>query len=54
MTYVKRRMGRRISFEVGEVTESLDNELSEEIMTPEKRKKAWRMNCDVREATEGL
>ena len=29
-------------------------ELSEELVTLEKRNKAWRMNCDVGEATEGL
>ena len=29
-------------------------ELSEELVTQEKRKKGWRMNCDVDEATEGL
>ena len=29
-------------------------ELSEELVTQDKRKKGWRMNCDVGEATEGL
>ena len=29
-------------------------ELSEELLTQEKRKKGWRMNSDVGEATEGL
>ena len=29
-------------------------ELSEDLVTYEKRKKGWRMNCDVGEATEGL
>ena len=29
-------------------------ELSEELVTYEKRKKGWRMNCDVGETTEGL
>ena len=29
-------------------------ELSEELVTQEKRKKDLRMNCDVGEATEGL
>ena len=29
-------------------------ELSEEHVTQEKRKKGWRMNCDVGEATEGF
>ena len=29
-------------------------ELSEELVTQEKRKKGWRMNCDVGEAKEGL
>ena len=28
-------------------------ELSEELGTKEKRKKGWRMNCDVSEAVEG-
>ena len=28
--------------------------LSEELVTWEKLKKGWRMNCDVGEATEGL
>ena len=28
--------------------------LSEELVTQEKRKKGWGMNCDVDEATEGL
>ena len=43
-----------MSYHVGEVTESLENELTEELVTQEKRKKGWRMNCDVREATGGL
>ena len=29
-------------------------ELREELVTQEKRKKGWRMNCDVGEATEGF
>ena len=29
-------------------------DLSEELVTYEKRKKVWIMNCDVGEATEGL
>ena len=29
-------------------------ELSEELVTQEKRKMGWRMNCDVGEATEGF
>ena len=29
-------------------------ELSEELVTQEKRKEGWRMNCHVGEATEGL
>ena len=29
-------------------------ELSEEFVTLEKRKKSWRMSCDLGEATEGL
>ena len=33
-----------MSCDVGEVTESLENE----------RKKGWRITCDVGEATEGL
>ena len=46
--------------DVGEVTEKLENELyspgelSEELVTQEKRKKGWRINYDVGEATEGL
>ena len=45
-----------MSCDVGEVTERLENEqseLSEELVTLEKRKKGWRMNCEVGEATEG-
>ena len=34
--------------------DSSPGELSEELVTLEKRKKGWRMNCDVGEATEGL
>ena len=30
------------------------SELSEELVTQEKRKMGWRMICDVGEATEGL
>ena len=30
------------------------SELSGELVTQEKRKKGWRMNCDVGEATERL
>ena len=29
-------------------------ELSEELVTQEKRNKGWRMSCDVGEATEGF
>ena len=29
-------------------------ELSEELVTQEKRNKGWRMDCEVGEATEGL
>ena len=29
-------------------------EFSEELVMQEKRKKGWRFNCDVAEATEGL
>ena len=29
-------------------------ELSEKLVTQEKREKGWRMNCDVGEATEEL
>ena len=49
-----------MSRDVGEVTERLENEqsspdeLSEELVTQEKQKKGWRINCDVCEATEGL
>ena len=54
--------------DVGEVTERLENELcsyiltmggspgelSEELVTQERRKKGWGINCDVGEATEEL
>ena len=33
---------------------SSPGELSEELVTYEKRKKGWRMSCDVGETTEGL
>ena len=33
---------------------SSPGELSEELVTQEKRKKGWRMNCDVGKETEGL
>ena len=42
MTQVKRRKSWRISCDVGELTERLENE------------KGLKMNCDVGEATEGL
>ena len=45
MTWIKRRKGWRMSCDIGEVTERLENEL---------QKKGWRMSCDVGEATEGL
>ena len=55
---MKRRKGWRISCDVGEVTESLENwspgDVSEEPVTQENRKKGWRMSCEVGEATEGL
>ena len=43
-----------MSYDVGEVTERLKNELTEEFVTQEKRKKGWKMKCDLGEATEGL
>ena len=49
-----------MSCDVGEVTDRLENEqsspgeLSEELVTQEKRKKGSRIKCDVSEATEGL
>ena len=46
-----------MSYDVDEVTERLENELcslSEELLTLEKQKKGWRMNCDIGGATEGL
>ena len=51
-----------MSCAVGEVTEGLENsimggspgELSEELVTEEKRKKGLRMSCDVGEVTERL
>ena len=39
-----------MSYDVGEVTEKLENEP----VTKVKRKKGWRMSCDVGEATERL
>ena len=33
---------------------SSPGELSEELVTSEKQKKGWRMNCDVDEAMKGL
>ena len=36
------------------VMDGSPGELSEELVTQEKRKKGWIMNCDVGEATEGL
>ena len=33
---------------------SSPGELSEELVTQEKQKKGWRMNCDVGEVTESL
>ena len=32
----------------------LPDDVSEELVTQEKRKKGWRMNCDVGKATKGL
>ena len=46
-----------MSCDVGEVTESLENEqseLGEELVMQEERKNGWRMNCDIGEATEEL
>ena len=49
-----------MSCDVGKVAESLENEqsspseLSEELVTQQKRKKGWEMNCDVGEARQGL
>ena len=43
-----------MSCDVGEVTERLENELSEELVKLEKQMKGWRMSCDVGKATEGL
>ena len=50
-----------LRFSSNEIKEQYDvsmggspGELSEELVTQEKRKKGWRMNCDVGEATEGL
>ena len=47
-----------MSCDVGKVTERLENEppgeLSDELVTQEKRKKGWRMTYDVGEATEEL
>ena len=38
-----------MSCDVGEVTEGLENEL-----TQVKQWKGWRMSCDIGDATEGL
>ena len=48
-----------MSCDVGEVMESLDmvgspGDVSEEPVSLDKRKKDWRISCDVGEATEGL
>ena len=42
-----------MSCDVGELTERLENELSEELVKQEKRMKGWK-TCDVGEATEEL
>ena len=39
-----------MSCDVGEATESLENELGEWVVTQVKRRKAWRLSCDVGEA----
>ena len=44
----------RVKFGNNMVMGGSPGELNEELMTQEKRKKGWRMNCDVGEATEGL
>ena len=36
------------------ITGGAPGELNEELVTQEKRKKGWSMNCGVVEATEGL
>ena len=36
------------------VLRSSPGKLSEELVTQKKRKKGWRMNCQVGEVTEGL
>ena len=43
-----------MSCDVGKATEGLESELSEELVMQEKRRKGWRMNYDVGEATEGF
>ena len=43
-----------IIFRFNSIMGGSPGELSEELVTLEKRKKGWRMNCDVGEATEGL
>ena len=45
-----------VSLQVDTLTQTqsvMGGELSEELVTQEKRKKGWRLNCDVGEGTEG-
>ena len=42
-----------IVFAIAFIMGGSPDELSEELVTQEKQKKGWRMNCDVGEATEG-
>ena len=46
-----------LNYTPGQMTKmhgSSPGELSEELVMQEKRKKVWRMNCDVGEASEGV
>ena len=46
-----------MSYDVGEATEGMGGspgDVSENSVTQEKRKKGWKMSCDVGETTEGL
>ena len=50
VNYPKIKKKPRVVFCMGDSP----GELSEELVTQEKRNKGWRMNCDVGEVREGL
>ena len=52
--FLFKKLSTQSPVQVLEAMGSPPGELSEELVTQEKRKKGWRMNCDVGEATEGL